>query len=288
MPLQLLFTSARQGLVPGRSGFCTVARHRAMPERLAQLLEGLGTPHDAPTGATFTFRLLEAAGQRWYVLSRFVARGLDYTQRDNRLAHHLAFSQEEAMVLPPPAALAYRWDQWKDEWSGEPTWLEGEAKPLILKPGPALTPAATWRQVAGTGAKAAWLVDATGPAEVALLNCADQDTALRLLAESAALLGKSGWAATFTTDVGVSGADGFRWCLGHTAGRAEIDLAQAADQPAPTGDLARAAAMGLTATASAAATNTAPRPQPRSTTVDDFPTPSWRNNSQVETTNISP
>ena len=146
MPLQLLFTSARQGLVPGRSGFCTVARHRAMPERLAQLLEGLGTPHDAPTGATFTFRLLEAAGQRWYVLSRFVARGLDYTQRDNRLAHHLAFSQEEAMVLPPPAALAYRWDQWKDEWSGEPTWLEGEAKPLILKPGPALTPAATWRR----------------------------------------------------------------------------------------------------------------------------------------------
>ena len=65
MPLQLLFTSARQGLVPGRSGFCTVARHRAMPERLAQLLEGLGTPHGSATGATFTFRLLEAAGQRW-------------------------------------------------------------------------------------------------------------------------------------------------------------------------------------------------------------------------------
>jgi len=262
MPLQLLFTSARQGLVPGRSGFCTVARHRAMPERLAQLLEGLGTPHGSATGATFTFRLLEAAGQRWYVLSRFVARGLDYTQRDNRLAHHLAFSQEEAAVLPPPAALAYRWDQWKDEWSGEPTWLEGEAKPLVLKPGPALTPAATWRQVAGTGAKAAWLVDTTGPAEVTLLNCGDQDTALRLLAESAALLGKSGWAATFTTDVGVSGAEGFRWCVGQVAGRTEIDLALAADQPAPTGDLARAAAMGLTATAPAAATNHARKPKP--------------------------
>ncbi len=261
MPLQLIFTSARQGLVPGRSGFCTVARHRAMPERLAQLLEALGTPHEASTGATFTFRLLEASGQRWYVLSRFVARGLDYTQRDNRLAHHLAFTQEEAMVLPPPAALAYRWDGWKDEWSGDPTWLEGEAKPLTLKAGPALTPAATWRQVAGTGAKAAWLVDATGPAEVALLNCADPETALRLLAESAALLGKSSWAATFTTEVAVSGAEGFRWCIGHVPGRTAIDLVTAAAQPAPTGDMARAAAMGLAAPAPAAAP-TARQPKP--------------------------
>ena len=261
MPLQLIFTSARQGLVPGRSGFCTVARHRAMPERLAQLLEALGTPHEASTGATFTFRLLEASGQRWYVLSRFVARGLDYTQRDNRLAHHLAFTQEEAMVLPPPAALAYRWDGWKDEWTGDPTWLEGEAKPLTLKAGPALTPAATWRQVAGTGAKAAWLVDATGPAEVALLNCADPETALRLLAESAALLGKSSWAASFTTDAAVSGAEGFRWCIGHVPGRTAIDLVTAAAQPAPTGDMARAAAMGLAAPAPAAAP-TARQPKP--------------------------
>ena len=253
MPLQLIFTSARQGLVPGRSGFCTVARHRAMPERLAQLLEGLGTPHEAAEGATFTFRLLEAAGQRWYVLSRFVARGLDYTQRDNRLAHHLAFSQEEAAILPPPAALAYRWGQWKDEWSGDPTWLEGEAKPLALKPGPALTPAATWRQVAGTGAKAAWLVNASGPAAITLRNAPDTETTLRLLAESAALLGKAGWAASFTTEAAVSGAEGFDWCVGLVPGRTEIDLATAADQPAPTGELARAAAMGLTPPPAAAA-----------------------------------
>ncbi|GBL24675.1 hypothetical protein EMGBS6_14600 [Opitutia bacterium] len=89
MPLQLIFTSASQGLTPGRSGYCTVARHRAIPERLAQLLESVGTPHECPQGETFTFRLLEAGDKNWCVLSRFVARGLDYTQRDNRLAHHL-------------------------------------------------------------------------------------------------------------------------------------------------------------------------------------------------------
>jgi hypothetical protein len=257
MPLQLIFTSARQGLVPGRSGFCSVARHRAMPDRLAQLLEGLGTPHERPAGATFTFRVLEASGQHWYVLSRFVARGLDYTQRDNRLAHHLVFTQAEAALLPPPAALAYRWASWRDEWSGEPAWLEDEAKPLVLKPGPALTPAATWRQVTGTGAKAAWLVDASGPADVALLNATDTETTLRLFAEAAALLGKGGWVATFTTDVGTTGADGFRWCVGPAAGHASVDLATAAAAPSPTGDLARQAAMGVPATATTAARPTA-------------------------------
>ena len=92
MPLQLVFTSAPQGLTPGRSGYCTVARHRAIPDRLAQLLESVGTPHERPEGETFTFRTLEAGGRNWCVLSRFVARGLDYTQRDNRPAHHLIFT----------------------------------------------------------------------------------------------------------------------------------------------------------------------------------------------------
>jgi hypothetical protein len=48
MPLQLIFTSTPQGLTPGRSGYCTVARHRAVPDRLAQLLESVGTPRIAP------------------------------------------------------------------------------------------------------------------------------------------------------------------------------------------------------------------------------------------------
>ena len=109
MPLQLIFTSAPRGLVAGRSGYCTVARHRSIPERLAQILESIGTPHQNPQGATFTFRIIEASNTNWFVLSRFVAHGLDYSQRDNRLAHHLIFTAEEATVLPPPAAIAYRW-----------------------------------------------------------------------------------------------------------------------------------------------------------------------------------
>ena len=246
MPLQLIFTSAPQGLTPGRSGYCTIARHRAIPDRLAQLLESVGTPHERPEGETFTFRMLEAGGKNWCVLSRFVARGLDYTQRDNRLAHHLIFSLEEAAVLPPPAAIAGRWKGWRDEWSGAPTWLEGEERPLQLETQTPLTPAVTWREETGTGAKAAWLINASGPAAVGLLNPPETLRLLRLLAEASALLGKSAWAATFTTDATTTGSDGFLWAVNSTAAAATIDFTTAKSQPAPSGDIARQAAAGLT------------------------------------------
>ena len=246
MPLQLIFTSAPQGLTPGRSGYCTVARHRAIPERLAQLLESVGTPHERPEGETFTLRLLEASGKNWCVLSRFVARGLDYTQRDNRLAHHLIFSLEEAALLPPPAAIAGRWKGWRDEWSGAPTWLEAEDRPLQLETQTPLTPAVTWREETGTGAKAAWLINASGPAAVGLLNPPETLRLLRLLAEASALLGKSAWAATFTTDATTTGSDGFLWAVNSTSAAVTVDFTTSKSLPAPSGDIARQAAAGLT------------------------------------------
>ena len=261
MPLQLIFTSAPRGLVAGRSGFCTVARHASLSERLTQQLEALGTPHDAAEGETFRVRRLEAGSQTWYVLSRFVARGLDYSQRDNRLAHHVVFTAEEAAVLPPPAAVALRWNDWKDTWSEEPTWLKEDTRPLPLAAHPVLTPAAGWREFAGTGAKAAWLVNASGAASVSLLNPPSSAQLLRLLAESSALLGRSAWAATFTTNAAKTGADGFDWAVGYASGRPTIDLAQAAQLTSPTGELARVAATGAGATAHASAGPTASSPR---------------------------
>ncbi len=245
MPLQLVFTSAPQGLTPGRSGYCTVARHRAVPDRLAQLLESVGTPHELPEGETFTFRTLEAGDRHWFVLSRFVARGLDYTQRDNRLAHHLIFTAEEAALLAPPAALAARWKGWLAEWTGAPVWLEGENRPLALEAATPLSPAVTWREATGTGAKAAWLVDATGATTVGLRNPPANATLLKLFAEASALIGKAAWHATFTTDARITGEAGFVWAA-HAERAATIDFVEARTLPAPTGDLARQAAAGLT------------------------------------------
>lgn len=245
MPLQLVFTSAPQGLTPGRSGYCTVARHRGVPDRLAQLLESVGTPHERAEGETFTFRTLEAGDRHWFVLSRFVARGLDYTQRDNRLAHHLIFTAEEAALLAPPAAVAARWKEWLSEWNGAPAWLEGETRPLALEAAAPLSPAVTWREVTGTGAKAAWLTDAAGPVSVGLRHPPANATLLRLFAESSALIGKAAWHATFTTDARVTGEVGFTWAA-HAERSAMVDFAEARTLPAPAGDLARQAAAGLT------------------------------------------
>ena len=271
MPLQLIFTSAPQGLTPGRSGYCTVARHQAIPDRLAQLLESVGTPHERPEGETFTFRMLEAGGKNWCVLSRFIARGLDYTQRDNRLAHHLVFSLEEAALLPPPAAIAGRWKGWLNEWTGGPAWLEGEERPLQLEAQTPLTPAVTWREETGTGAKAAWLINVSGPAAVGLLNPPETPRLLRLFAEAAVLLGKFAWAATFTTDATTTGSDGFLWAVNSTATAATIDFTTAKSLPAPSGDIARQAAAGLTSPKAGAA-----RPQRR---LGDAPSTTSSNNS---------
>ena len=248
MPLQLIFTSAPRGLVAGRSGYCTVARHRSIPDRLAQILESLGTPHQNPEGATFTFRIIEASNANWFVLSRFVARGLDYSQRDNRLAHHLIFTAEEAAVLPPPSAMAFRWNGWLTEWTKEPTWLTEDPRPLILDKAPPLRPASAWREFSGTGAKAAWLVNEVGPTTLCLTQPPEDKILLRLLAESAALLGNSSWYATFTSNVIVTGSDGFHWAVGLVAGRPEINLSQTQQLPAPTSELARQAATGNSAT----------------------------------------
>lgn len=243
MPLCLIFTSAAQGLTPGRSGFCTVARHADMPERLAALLEGLGTPHATPGSATFTLRRLEAGGRGWNVLSRFTAGGLDYTQRDNRLAHHLVFTDSESATLPPPADVALRWKGWVDQWSQPACWLEPTH--LQLAPGRPLIPCSAWRRLTGTGAKAAWLVSGDNPVNVSLVHANDTATLLELLAESGALLGRASWGASFTTDASVTGAEGFAWCGGEAGSRRRIDVATAGNESAPEGEKAQLAALGV-------------------------------------------
>ena len=93
---------------------------------------------------------------------------------------------------------------------------------------------------------------ASGPAAVGLLNPPETLRLLRLLAEASALLGKSAWAATFTTDATTTGSDGFLWAVNSTAAAATIDFATAKSLPAPSGDIARQAAAGLTTPKAAA------------------------------------
>lgn len=127
MPRQLIYTSAPRGLVPGQSGYCTVARSRDLREALIPRLEKLSyySHDDDPNAVICGYRILEVRGARYHVLTRIVAAGLDFTKRRKFLAHHLVFEPEELRQTQlSPAGIFLGADHWKNSWDGPPDWLE--------------------------------------------------------------------------------------------------------------------------------------------------------------------
>jgi GTPase-associated protein 1, N-terminal domain type 2 len=204
MARQLVFTSVPQGITPGRTGFCTVARHADLRERLVPLLEGVSVypPGWQPAPVICVFRLLEVAGARVPVLSRIVDAGHDYTHRTNFLAHHLVLEAGEIAGAPTPAEIFARWPGWLNRWEGPPRWL-GDKELVDLRAvttAPAL-PAATWQKLTGDAGRAALLVD-SARAALRVLRCAPgrEDDVLALVRESSALVEPAeAWRAEFTT-----------------------------------------------------------------------------------------
>jgi hypothetical protein len=250
MARQLVFTSAPQGLTPGRTGFCTVARHTDLRERLVPVLEGLSVypPGWQPSPVICSFRLLDLGGTRIPVLSRIVDAGHDYTHRTNFLAHHLVLDPDEMAGAPTPADIFTRWTGWLNRWEVAPRWLgETDLVNLANLPPaaqPAL-PAQAWANLTGDAGHATLLLDGAQPA-TRLLRCApgNEEDLLALFRESAALLDPAeAWHAEFTTCIQNSDTSGaLRWA-GLRAGSAAdspsarpahlLDLTQPGTLPAP-------------------------------------------------------
>ena len=105
MAQQLVFTSTPQGLEPGRSGYCTVARHKDLRHRLVRELERLSVyDFGQQTGSTRSdisiFRKMPLGSEEYYVLTKICDAGLDYTNRTNYLAHHLVLDGFEIATCP--------------------------------------------------------------------------------------------------------------------------------------------------------------------------------------------
>lgn len=196
MPWQLVYTSAPSGLVPGRSGFCTVARDRDMRERLAQELEHVSACESTalPEGQPlFTFRRIVIGLEAFGVVTRAGRAGIDYTQRANMLAHHLVFTAQEMAFLGDsitPAEVALLWPKWLERWEGAPRFFDISDK-IQLQEIRTLRqrfplPARTWQTISGDAGNAAFMV---GNASVFFsgetLPC---ETILKLWAEGASLL----------------------------------------------------------------------------------------------------
>ena len=115
MAYQLIYTSYPMSLVNGRTGFSTVARTREMSEKLSSAIERCSV-YDVSRGVVYTHRILNVGGKSWHVLSRITDSGVDYTNRNNYIAHHLALSADEISGLANPAEILMQWNGWKSSW----------------------------------------------------------------------------------------------------------------------------------------------------------------------------
>jgi hypothetical protein len=133
----------------------------------------------------------------WHVLSRIADAGIDYTQRSNKIAHHIVFEPGE---LPPagPAALLACESRFYRAWDGEPK--------LITKPTPfpqvtsPLKVCNAWERITGDAGWAGVLAEtAHENRQVNLIMTPEMD-ALALLEEALTLLPPDlRWQTTLTT-----------------------------------------------------------------------------------------
>ena len=137
MAQQLIFTSVPRGYQPGASGYCTAARSEQMRAGLVQRLEQMSVYSHrtvSPNPTILAYRLVDLGGVKYRVLSRIRDAGLDFTQRSNFIAHHLAFEPGESVGGASPAEILLFWDGWKDQWEGNPSALQDEKGDVIGSP----------------------------------------------------------------------------------------------------------------------------------------------------------
>jgi hypothetical protein len=238
MPKQLIYTSAPRGIVPGQSGYCTVARSAEMREALMLRLEQLSYyQHLSLSGGKerpiSAYRIVDIRGTRFHVLSRIQDAGLDFTGRTNFIAHHLVFEPEEIRQLntpprqfPTPPVILRDWPGWVNSWTKEPQLLQNEDwAELTALTGKTNVPAQTWQRVTGDAVNGYGLLEARAGASFRVDDQTDE-TILGLLAESLELLEvrdtrrdfrAAAWNYTFTTSMQEQDnpAD-FRWRCIHS------------------------------------------------------------------------
>lgn len=137
MTHELIYTSAPVGLKPGSQGYCTVATTQGIAPPLVSSLESLcgytqlfppGTPRERDNPVNWAHYRLTVGGRDYSILSRVAAYGVDYTRRNNKLAHHVAVEAGERSPDGPAAALQAPGFV-ETSWEGEPRLL-GRGRPV--------------------------------------------------------------------------------------------------------------------------------------------------------------
>jgi len=159
MAWQLIYTSAPRLIEAGRTGFGTVARHRAVSGLLAAAVERFSQfarlPGHDPRRVVHAHRIVTVGSGTFHVLSCLQDAGSDYTGRTNHIAHHLIAEPREiralaaAGVTPADVLLSMAW---RTSWSEGPRYLDPSEE--INLSSFAATASHAWASVTGDPASA--------------------------------------------------------------------------------------------------------------------------------------
>ncbi len=208
MSQELIYTSARKGLKLGSRGFCTVASTEGMAKNLADRLESLSgyrhihsrnDPQSTINPVNCSYVKSRVGGQTFHILSRIADAGLDYTQRTNKLARHVALVQRD-LVNVGPAWIMSQSGFMETQWSGEPRVLpvgrsvpQGELRPAVCN---------AWKRATGDAGWAGVLAETIAGDKIrdSYLIFQPGTDLLQLILEAQALLpSELRWEATFST-----------------------------------------------------------------------------------------
>lgn len=290
MTHELVYTSAPRGLRPGSIGYCTVAQTDGIPQALVERLELLSAYRHLRVGAdpdangnpvVHAHAVASAGGRTYHVLSRIADSGLDYSGRNNYLAHHVALTADE-LPRGGPAAVCETWP-FETAWDG----VVGSLPANRAAPGGSadVQKCVRWEDATGDAGWAGVLAGATAGEPAYLIFRPDQDV-LGLIAEAMTLIPpEERWRVTFSTYFTKSGGAECQWrCV--PAGSAEAKAAISArrgvvlrldrdtpgDEP-PNGGLVDAARTGVLPPRRARPERVADTPAPRPMRVPAFDTP---------------
>ncbi len=230
MAWQLIYTSSARLLEAGRTGFGTVAKHRAISALLTGKLESISQfarlPGYDPDRIIYSHRLMEAGARRFHVLSSIRNAGSDYSGRTNHIAHHLVITEEEVRLVSrssvTPADILLAMD-WRTSWDSDSRYLE-EAEEVDLSQVRAHA-FDVWGGVTGRAdhARLPWSAQAGRGCSMVIPDRADA----RLFAGEALMHNPAqSWEISFTTHLEPNDSlSDFRWVFLHpdSAARSQAD-----------------------------------------------------------------
>lgn len=204
MASQLIYTSAPRLLEAGRTGFGTVARHRAVSGLLVAAVERVSqfgrAPGQNPRRVVLSHRIIHAGTGSYHVFSCIRDAGSDYTGRTNHLAHHLIAEAHEARAAAEagltPTDILQQMD-WRRAWAESPRFFEPDEEISLSRFRPKWSIGA-WQKITGNPAHP----HLASQSQRCLLIMPSEEEALALFSESlSGLANLSAWLVTFSTHV---------------------------------------------------------------------------------------